>query len=177
MLTFICGWRSAGRDMAVVNQRTPKRNAIFLVDEQSTVADLMPNAEIMDLWRNARLDIELPKAQDTLIRINYDTDYDLIQRAITRLLLSQTQSQIVVTYDAVQSLSQLFPALREVDALLAVNERFDAPSGDHIVFTRGGSYRWPDRDLEAQTVQLTHEETFDGGIVPEDIPDFNLAWN
>src|SRR5215470_13466967 len=115
MLTFICGWRSAGRDKALVNQRTPNRNAIFLVDEQSTIADLIPNAEIMDLWRNGRLDIELPKVQDTVIRVNYDTDHDLIQRAVTRLLLSETQSQILVTYDAVQSLSPLFPALRQVD--------------------------------------------------------------
>jgi hypothetical protein len=178
MLTFICGWRSPDRDSAIVKQRTTARNAIFIVDNQSTVPDLLPNATVIDLWRNGRLDFDPTNERDTLIRVNYDTDNVLLQRALTRILLNETDAQIIVTFDAGQSLSRLFPALRDVDALLTANERFDAPVGDHIVFTRGGSFRWSDRLLEAKTVLLHDSEVLDGGIVPDTVPDIynNPAW-
>jgi hypothetical protein len=180
MLTFICGWRSPHRDSALIQQRASDRKGIFFLDNQSTVAELLPDTPIIELWRNGRLDFQPDDHNDMLIRINYDTENDLLQRAITRVLLSDTSSQIIVTYNAINSLSRLFPALRGVDALVAADERLDAAPGDHVVFTRGGSFRWSDRMLEAKTVLLTNEEVYDGGIVPDNLPDvyesYDTAW-
>ncbi|HVO43263.1 MAG TPA: hypothetical protein VMT34_11600 [Aggregatilineales bacterium] len=134
---------------------------------------------VLDLWRNGRLDFQLTESRDTVIRVNYDTDNDLLQRAVTRVLMTETLAQIIVTFDPQQSLAQLFPALRNVNALLVANERFDAPAGDHVLFTRGGSFRWTDRLLESKTVLLRDTEIYDAGIVPDTIPDIypNLAGN
>ena len=169
MLTFVCGWRSADRDYAIIKQRASERKAIFFVDNQSAVSSMMPDALLIDVWRNGRVDFQPSDTQDTVVRVNYDTENELIQRAVAHVLFNETNSQIIVTYDAVQGLSRLFPALRSTDALLTADERFDAPPGDHIVFTRGGSFRWIDRALESHTVLLTNSETYDGGIVPDDI--------
>ena len=178
MLTFVCGWRSPDRDTAVVRQRATARHAIFLIDNQSTIPYLFPTTTLIDLWRNGRLDFQPNDDGDTVIRVNYDTDEVLVQRAVARLLLNETSSQIIVTYDAVQSLAPLFPALRNVEAILTANERFDAPTGDHVVFTRGGSFRWTDHLLESKTVLLNEAEVLDGGIVPDTIPDvyYDPAW-
>jgi hypothetical protein len=168
MLTFISGWKSADRDEALLKQRDPKRNAIYFIDNASGFIDLLPAAPIIDLWRNGRLDFKLSNDYDTLVRVNYDTDQDLIMRAVTHVLLNGADAQIIVTFDAVDSLFRLFPALRAADAMLAANERLDAPVGDRVLFTRGGSFRWHDHILEGKTSLLTNAEVLDVGIVDEE---------
>src|SRR5215217_262921 len=112
MLTFISGWKSADRDKALVTQRDPNRHAIFFIDNASSFTDLLPAAPIIELWRNGRLDFKIGSDFDTLVRVNYDTDQDLIMRAVTHMLLNGADAQIIVTFDAVDSLYRLFPALR-----------------------------------------------------------------
>lgn len=168
MLTFVSGWRTVDRDKALLKQRDPNRRAVFFIDDASNFIDLLPNAPLIDLWRNGRLDFKLSDAPETLARVNYDTDHDLIVRAVTHVLLSGADAQIIVTFDAVDSLYRLFPALRAAGALLSANERLDAPAGDRVLFTRGGSFRWSDRLLEAQTSLLTNTEILDAGIVPDE---------
>ena len=63
---------------------------------------------------------------------------------------------------------RLFPALRAAGAVLAANERLDAPVGDRVLFTRGGSFRWTDHLIESRTSLLTSTEVFDAGIVPDE---------
>ena len=172
MLTFISGWRSADRDQALLTQRDPERNAIFFIDNSSGLIDLLPNAPLIDLWRNGRLDFKIGSEPDTVVRVNYDTDQDLIMRAVTHVLLNGADAQIIVTFDAVDSLYRLFPALRAGGAMLAANERLDAPVGDRVLFTRGGSFRWHDHILEGQTALLTEDEVLDAGIVPDEVEDF-----
>jgi hypothetical protein len=89
-------------------------------------------------------------------------------RAVTHVLLNGEDAQIVVTFDALDTLYRLFPALRAANAMLAANERLDAQPGDRVLFTRGGSFRWKDNFIEAQTSLLASSEVFDAGIIPDD---------
>jgi hypothetical protein len=168
MLTFVSGWRSADRDKALLTQRDPERRAIFFVDDTSNIDEFLPDASTIDLWRNGRLDFKIGDEYDTLARVHYDTDNDLIMRAVTHTLLNGADAQIIVTFDAINTLFRLFPALRAAGALLAANERLDAPVGDRVLFTRGGSFRWSDRLLETQTSLLSSTEIIDAGIVPDE---------
>src|SRR5215813_11785383 len=118
MLTFISGWRSKERDQALLNARSPERNAAFFVENSSNFPHLLPNAQIIDVWRNGRLDFKLNNDRDTIIRVNYDTDQDLIRRAVSHTLFTGADAQIVVTFDAINSLHWLFPALRATESLL-----------------------------------------------------------
>ena len=170
MLTFISGWKSADRNQALVKQRDESRNAIFFIDDYSSdFIDIFPHAPLIDIWRNGRLDLKVGPDHDTIVRVNYDTDHDLIMRAVTHLLLNGADSQIIVTFDAIDSLYRLLPALRAGGALLAANERLEAPAGDRVMFTRGGSFRWHDHILESQTALLMNAEVIDAGIVPDEI--------
>lgn len=171
MLTFISGWRTKERDQALLNNRTPHRNAAFFVENSSNFPDLLPDAPIIDVWRNGRLDFKLDGDRETIVRVNYDTDQDLIRRAVSHTLLTGSDAQIIVTFDAIDSLHWLFPALRAADSLLTADERFDAPAGDRVLFTRGGSFRWVDRILESQTALLEDSNVLDAGLVPEIVPD------
>ncbi|MFQ3536012.1 MAG: hypothetical protein SNJ58_09045 [Aggregatilineales bacterium] len=173
MLTFLSGWRSADRDAALLKHRDPTRHAVFFIDNLSSLPHLLADLPIIDVWRNGTLDFQVDDNVDMLIRVNYDTDHDLIVRSVAHVLLSGSKSQPIVAYDATQYLYRLFPALRAAGALLAADERLDAPSGDRVLFTRGGSFAWRDYLLESQTAQLMNSEVLDGGVVPdpEEIPD------
>ncbi len=171
MLTFISGWRSLDRDKALLKQRDPERRAVIFVDDTSHMDELLPNASVIDLWRNGRLEFKIGDDAETLVRVHYDTDHDLIMRAVTHTLLNGADAQIIVTFDALDTLFRLFPALRAAGALIAANERLDAPVGDRVLFTRGGSFRWSDRLLETQTALLTSTEILDAGIVPDEEDD------
>jgi hypothetical protein len=169
MLTFVSGWRSVDRDRALIKQRDQERNAVFFIDDSSEFPYLLPDAPIIDLWRNGLLDFRLNSDDhDTLVRVNYDTDHDLIMRAVTHVLLNGASAQLIVTFEASNTLFRLFPALRAAGALLAADERLDALAGDRVLFTRGGSFRWHDNILETKTSLLADAETFDAGIVPDE---------
>ncbi len=168
MLTFVSGWRGHDRDIALFRQRDQQRKAIFFIDDMSSFPELLPDVHVIDLWRNGQLDFKIGDDRDTLVRINYDTDHDLIVRAVTHVLLTGADSQIIVTFDSVDVLYRLFPTLRAAEALLAANERLDAPVGDRVLFTRGGSFRWHDYVLESQTALLSNADTLDAGIVPDE---------
>jgi hypothetical protein len=167
MLTFISGWRTPERDKAILNHRDPSRRGLFFVDNQSSLPYFLHHIPVIELWRHGRAEFSIDEACETLIRLNHDTDHELLARALTHALLHYGDSQIIVTYEAAEKIYRLFPALRQADALLAADERLDAPSGDRVIFTRGGSFRWRDHILEAQTALLTEEETLDAGIVPD----------
>src|SRR5215471_6217129 len=149
MLTFISGWKSADRDKALLNQRDPVRRAIFFLENSTSFLDFLPNAPLIELYRNGRLDFKIGDDHDTLVRVNYDTEHDLVTNAVTHVLLNGGDAQIVVTFDALDRLYRLFPALRAGGALLAANERLEAFPGDRVLFTRGGSFSWPDHLLES----------------------------
>jgi hypothetical protein len=168
MLTFVSGWTGRDRDHALFNQRDLNRKVLFFLDNSSTFPELMPNAPLIELYRNGIMDFKIGADSETLIRVNYDTDHDLIMRAVTHVLLNGEDAQIVVTFDALDTLYRLFPALRAANAMLAANERLDAQPGDRVLFTRGGSFRWKDNFIEAQTSLLASSEVFDAGIVPDD---------
>ncbi len=170
MLTFISGWKSTDRDKALLNKRDPLRRAIFFLENSTSFLDLLPNAPLIELYRTGRLDFKIGDEPDTLVRVNYDTEHDLVTNAVTHVLLNGADAQIIVTFDALDRLYRLFPALRASGALLAANERLEAFPGDRVLFTRGGSFRWPDHLLESQTSLLTSEEVLDAGIVPDDEP-------
>jgi hypothetical protein len=167
MLTFISGWRSPERDKAILNHRDPSRRGIFFVDNQSSVPTLLQYAPLIELWRHGRADFTIGEDCETLVRLNHDTDFELLTRAVTHSLLTYPDTQVIVTYDSAEKLSRLYPALRTIEALVAVDERFDAPTGDRVLFTRGGSFRWRDHIIESQTSLLTEEEVLDAGIVPD----------
>jgi hypothetical protein len=167
MLTFLSGWRSIHRDEALLKHRDPNRNAIFFIDNVSTLPQLLSHAPIIDVWRNGVLDFQVGDAPETLIRVNYDTDNELLIRSIAHVLLAGTASQLVIAYDANSHLTRLYPALRAANALLVSDGRLNAPSGDRVVFTRGGSFAWRDYVLETQTSQLVDSDTYDAGIVPD----------
>lgn len=175
MLTFVAGWRSRDRDAALLSERDQARDALIFIDNQSTMPDLLPNAPIIDLYRHGMVDIGLDKdapfsdpPHETLIRVNHDTDNQLVTRAITHSLLQGNDAQVIVSYDVSDALFRLFPALRAGNSLLAADERLYAPAGDRVVFTRGGSFAWRDHLVESQTALLTGAEVFDAGIVGED---------
>jgi hypothetical protein len=168
MLTFVSGWKTIDRDQALMKQRDPERRAIFVLDDSSNFLDLLPHAPLIELYRNGRLDFKLGDDPDILLRVNYDTDHDLIARAVSHILLTGADAQIIVTFDALDTLFRLFPALRAANALLAANERLEAPVGDRVLFTRGGSFRWTDHVLETRTSLLTSAEIIDAGIVPDE---------
>jgi hypothetical protein len=168
MLTFVSGWRTIDRDTVLLDQRDKNRRAIFFLDDSPGFLDLLPNAPLIDLYRNGRLDFKIGDDADTLVRVNFDTEHDLVASAVTHVLLNGADAQIVVTFDAIDRLYRLFPALRAADSLLAANERLDAQPGDRVLFTRGGSFRWKDHILESQTSLLAGDEVLDAGIVPDE---------
>jgi len=168
MLTFVSGWRGQDRDKALLKYRDPERHAVFFLDDASKFADLLPDAPVIDVWRNGVVDFQIGDDSETLVRMNYDTENSMLQRAIAHTLLTGADAQLIITYDALGQLFRLFPALRAAGAVLAANERLDAPTGDRVVFTRGGSFVWTDHILESQTALLTDSEVIDAGIVPED---------
>jgi len=167
MLTFISGWKSADRDKALINQRDPQRRAIFFLENPTSFPELLPQAPLIELYRTGRLDFKIGDDYDTLVRVNYDTEHDLVANAVTHVLLNGADAQIIVTFDALDRLYRLFPALRASGALLAANERLEAFPGDRVLFTRCGSFSWSDHVLESRTSLLTSEEVFDAGIVPD----------
>jgi hypothetical protein len=168
VLTFVCGWRGIDRDRALIAQRNAQRPAIFFVEERSNFPDLLPDAPIIDVWRHGRVDFTVEDAPETIIRLNHDTDYQVLARAVMHVLLSRTPAQLILTYDAYHQLYRLLPALRNAEALVAANERLDAPVGDRVLFTRGGSFSWRDYVLETKTAQLRDAEVLDAGIVSEE---------
>src|SRR4030042_2926058 len=101
MLTFVSGWRGTYRDKALLRHRGPQRDSIFFVDDTRSFTELLPDAPVIDLWRNGRLDFKIGEDRDTLVRVNYDTDHDLIMRAVTHVLLNGADAQILVPFDAV----------------------------------------------------------------------------
>lgn len=167
MLTFISGWRSPDRDRAMLNHRDPSRQGVFFIDNQSSFPYLLQQAPLIELWRHGRADFTIGEDCETLIRLNHDTDYELLARAVTHAVLAHPDIQIIITYAAADKLQRLFPALRNLNALVASDERLDAPTGDRVIFTRGGSFRWRDHVIESQTALLTNEEVYDAGIVPD----------
>src|SRR5258707_5151233 len=132
MLTFISGWKTIDRDQALMNQRDPERPEIFFLDGSSNYLDLLPNAPVIELYRNGRLDFKINDEPETLLRVNYDTDHDLVARAVSRVLLNGADAQIIVTFDALDTLLRLFPALRAPNELLAATARPEAPGGDRV---------------------------------------------
>lgn len=169
MLTFISGWRSPDRDKAIVTQRDPARHAVYFIDNSSTLPALLPEVSISDVWRHGRLELKLPDVTTHIIRVNYDTENALIGPAISQTLMAGDDAQIVVMFDAVQPLYRLFPALRAASAVLAADARLDVDEGDHVIFTRGGSFSWRDHLVESQTATLVGDETLDMGIVDADL--------
>ncbi len=171
MLTFISGWKTIDRDKALLKYRDSLRRAVFFIENGSRFEDLLPDAPVIDVWRNGVMDFKIGENAETLIRVNYDTEHDLLQRAVAHMLLSGADAQLIVTYEAASILYRLFPALRAAGALLAADERLDAPTGDRVLFTRGGSFSWTDRIVEAQTALLTTTEVLDVGVISEDTDD------
>ncbi len=169
MLTFISGWRSADREKVIVDRRDPNRAAVYFIDNASTLPHLLPDTPIVDVWRNGRGELTPSGDETTLVRVNYDTDNDLIVRAVSQTLMRGEDAQIIVVYDAVTALYRLFPALRAASALLAADSRLDASEGDHVIFTRGGSFVWKDHLLESRTAILSGDETLDVGIVDAEL--------
>jgi hypothetical protein len=175
MLTFVSGWRTPDRDNALVNLRDKARSTIFFIDDASRLPTQFPDAPVIDVWRNGVIDFRMDReAAIQLVRVNYDTDNELIVRAVSRALMQGDDGQIVITFDAVDALYRLYPALRAAGALLAADARLDAAEGDHVIFTRGGSFLWTDHLLESKTATLTGDETLDVGVIDEDTPTVNL---
>jgi hypothetical protein len=171
MLTFISGWKTIDRDKALLKYRDARRRAVFFIENGSRFEELLPDAPVIDVWRNGPMDFKIGDSHNTLIRVNYDTEFDLLQRAVAHVLLSGADAQLIVTYDASNILYRLFPALRAAGAVLAADERLDAPTGDRVLFTRGGSFSWTDRIVETQTALLTNAEVLDVGVISEDNDD------
>ncbi|HRE48067.1 MAG TPA: hypothetical protein PLD47_10110 [Aggregatilineales bacterium] len=169
MLTFISGWRTIERDRALIQNRDGKRRSVFFVEDSSHFPNLLPEAPIIEVWRNGTIDFAVESVPETIVRLNYDTEHSVLARAILHVMLHDPTAQVIVTYDALNHLYRLFPHLRQADALLAANERLDAPPGDRVLFSRGGSFLWRDHLLESKTSLLFGEEVIDGGIVPDEI--------
>src|SRR5579871_1564295 len=112
MLTFVSGWRSIDRDKALLNQRDPQRRAVFFLDDASSFLSLLPNAPLIELYRNGRLDFKIGDEPETLVRLNYDTENAMVANAVAHVLLTGADAQIVITYDVLDKLYRLFPALR-----------------------------------------------------------------
>lgn len=172
MLTFVSGWRSIERDKALLKCRDRERRSVFFIENSSNFPDLLPDAPIIDVWRNGLVDFTMEQVPETLVRLNYDTEHQVLTRAILHVLLQDRDAQVIVTYDALNNLYRLFPHLRHAQALLAANERIDAPPGDRVIFSRGGSFAWKDHLLETQTSLLFDEDVIDAGIVPDPQEDY-----
>ncbi len=173
MITFVSGWRTLDRDKVLLKVRDQSRPAVFFLDDVSNFGELLPDAPIIDLYRNGLLDFKVGSESNTLVRVNYDTDHDLIMRAVTHTLLNGADAQMVVTFDALDTLYRLFPAMRAGNAILAANERLDAPVGDRVLFTRGGSFRWTDHILEGRTALLVNTDILDAGTVQDEAEEFD----
>jgi|GEM_PF-1107641 len=168
MLTLISGWRSAERDKVLIAQRDMSRPTLYFIDNVSTLPTLAPDLPVADVWRNGNLQLSLAPDASQIVRVNYDTDNNLIVRAVEQAMRQHTNSQIVVMFDAVNALYRFFPSLRAEDAVLAADARLDACEGDHVIFMRGGSFSWKDHLLESRTAVLVGEETLDMGVVDEE---------
>lgn len=96
MLTFLSGWRSPDRDAALLKHRDPTRHAVFFIDNLSSLPHLLGDLPVIDVWRNGTLDFQIDDTTDMLIRINHDTDHDLIVRSVAHMLLSGSKSQPIV---------------------------------------------------------------------------------
>jgi hypothetical protein len=167
MLTFVSGWRGIERDKVLLSQRDPTRRAVFFIEDRSEFPFLLPDGETIELYRHGSADVPLSASCETLVRLNHDTEHQHLIRAVSHTLINHPDAQIVVTYDSQEKLAQLYPAMRHSNALVATSERFDAPIGDHVIFSRGGSFRWRDNEIESQTALLMDDEFVDGGIIPD----------
>jgi hypothetical protein len=174
MLTFVSGWACPDRDKVVLAHRDTNRRAIFFTEGYSALPDQLPGIPTIELWRNGRGDFDLLDTPTQIVRVMYDTDNSLIEPAVRRVLTSNSDSQVIVTYDATKQLARMYPHLRAVNALLAANGRLNAPDGDHVIFTRGGSFAWTDHVLESQTAALTGHEELDVGIVNEALTELDF---
>jgi hypothetical protein len=169
MLTFVSGWRSVDRDKVLLDQRDTSRPSLFFVDETSSIPGQFPVAPIVDVWRNGQLDLPLQKDCPTqIVRLNYDTDNQLIMPALSRALMQGTDAQIIIAFDAVNTVYRLLPMLRAGSAILAADARLQVAEGDHVIFTRGGSFAWRDHLVETQTASLVGDETLDMGVIDAD---------
>lgn len=173
MLTFVSGWACPDRDKVVLAHRDHNRRAIFFAEGYSSLPDQMPGIPTIELWRNGRSDFEVLDAQTQIVRVMYDTDKTLIEPAIRRILRTNPDSQVLITYDATRQLAGIYPHLRAVNALLAADAHLNAPDGDHVIFTRGGSFAWRDHLLESQTAALVGHEELDMGIVNESLTELD----
>ncbi len=173
MLTFVSGWRSQDRDHVIVAHQDSTRPAVYFIDEASHLPDDFPDAPIIDLYRNGYNRFEITDDRIQIVRLNYDTDNALIIPAVSRVLQTETEAQIVVMYDATEKLRRFYPSLRDYSALLASDSRLNASEGDHVIFTHGGSFVWKDRLLETQTAALVGDEELDIGVVNEALTEFD----
>jgi hypothetical protein len=174
MLTFVSGWRSPDREKVIVDHRDPNRSAIYFIDDSSRLPGLMPEVPITEVWRHGRAEFELSASSTTqIVRVNHDTDHDMIVRAVSRVLMQGIEAQVIVVYDATEKLFRLFPALRTTSGLIASDARLNAAEGDHVIFTRGGSFVWKDHILESRTAALVGDETIDMGIVDEGLTELD----
>jgi hypothetical protein len=165
MLTFISGWACPDRDKVILSHRDPTRRAIYFAEGYSSLPDQLPGIPTTELWRNGRGEFEVLDAPTQIVRVMYDTDNTLIEPAIRHILRTNADSQVIVAYDATRQLANLYPHLRSVNALLAADAHLNAPDGDHVIFTRGGSFAWRDHMLESQTATLVGSEELDVGVV------------
>src|SRR5258708_8548821 len=152
MLTFISGWKSTDRDKALLNKRDPLRRAIFFLENSTSFLDLLPNAPLIELYRTGRLDFKIGDEPDTLVRVNYDTEHDLVTNAVTHVLLNGADAQIIVTFDALDRLYRLVPALRASGALLAPNERLEAFPRSKVRFSLARPSHSPPHPLASPTL-------------------------
>jgi hypothetical protein len=175
MLKIVSGWRTPNRDRAVLRQRDPQRPAIFVIDEASRLPEDLQDAPIIDLWRHGDVNFNpLPNVFNQIVRINHDTDNQIIIPVVTRLLTNGHGEQILVMYDATEKLFRIYPALREGGAVLSANRGLNAVEGDHVLFTHGGSFAWRDYMIEGQTSMLLDDETLDIGVVSEEMTEFDF---
>ncbi len=165
MLTFVSGWRSVDRDKVLLDQRDTTRPSLFFVDETSSIPAQFPVAPIVDIWRNGQLDLPLERDTTQIVRLNYDTDNQMIMPALSRALMQGLDAQVVIAFDAVNTVYRLLPMLRAGAAILAADARLQVAEGDHVIFTRGGSFAWRDHVIETRTASLIGDETLDMGIV------------
>lgn len=174
MLTFVSGLPSEGRDKVIVAQRDPSRPALLFIEGSSPLPHDHPEAPITDVWRNGDRQFQLvPDVPTQFIRLQHDTDHQLIAPAVTRALMSGLDAQILVLYDATSKLFAMYPALRTSGAVIAADPHLNVAEGDHVIFTRGGSFAWRDYVIEAQTATLVGDESIDVGIVDETLTQFD----
>lgn len=172
MLTFVSGWATPDRDKVVVSQRDPQRPAILFVDGYSTLYQTMAEVPHTELYRiSGRTEFEIIDAPLQVVRVMFDLEKKLIEPAVKHVLRATGDTQIIVLYDATQQLGHLFPHLQSTDAILAADNKLNAPDGAHVIFTRGGSFAWRDYLIESQTAALIDDDQFDVGIIDETLTD------